>query len=603
MPVTPLNLIKGDKISTNTDYRDALPVNMYGVVREILGAQGYMLCYPGLTEVATGTGKDRGGNYNDRFEKHLRVSGESLIEVGTDGTVTNLGTVTGSSQASMPYSFNSQCVIADGNMYLYTESGTFTTSDVGLSIGTTKTNVAYDAFTYTIDGVAYSKSADAVGVVPGNDVILQGKYGAVAFDIDTSGTVVAVEATNQSSEKFTSEAEAVAALPPPNDKCRMGYITVKRVYGDFIFGTTDLDQTFTITVYNNSAVRSVGFKQVTDPDLGNPIDGVWADHYYMLTDGEYIYHTDVNDESSIDPLKYATAEFMPDKTLGVSKTQDNIVIYWGRYSVESFDNVASDDFAWSRIERRAQKIGIVATHAKCEAGGKFYITGGRKEQSVGVHIVGIGSSEKISSREVDKILAEYTEPELSEMRMESRMDGDVTFVIIHLPNETLCFNETVAKKFGIDVAWSILKSDVNGDTVYRGINGIFEANRGQWIYGDKQNSNIGMLDNTVFTQYGTMVEFILYTPLVMLDRQSVDELEIETIPGHTTSKDATVALSLTYDGLTYGKEWFVMYGEPLDYGNRFIIRRLSIVNDYIGFKLRGATTSRMAFSMARVTHG
>ncbi|GAG96185.1 unnamed protein product, partial [marine sediment metagenome] len=291
-------------------------------------------------------------------------------------------------------------------------------------------------------------------------------------------------------------------------------------------------------------------------------------------DGEYIYHTELDNETSIDPNTYATAEFMPDKSLGVAKTQDNKVMILGRYTLEYFIDAETDDFSFRRLERRAQKIGIVATHAKCEVAGKFYITGGRKDEGLGVHIIGVGSSEKVSTREIDKILETYTEPELSDMRMESRMDGDVTFLIVHLPNDTLCFNETVAKKFGVSVAWSILKSDVAGDTPYRGINGVFDANRGQWMYGDKQNSNIGYLDDTVCTQYGEIVEWIIYSPLFKLDKMSINRLEIETIPGHTVLDDAKVAISFTYNGLTYGKEWFDMYGEPLDYGKNFGINRI-----------------------------
>jgi hypothetical protein len=294
---------------------------------------------------------------------------------------------------------------------------------------------------------------------------------------------------------------------------------------------------------------------------------------------------------------------MPDPSLGVAKTQDNKVIVFGRHSIEYFVNIAQDNFAFQRVETRAQKIGIVATHAKCEAGGGFYFTGGRREEALGVYNLGVGSSPKVSTREVDKILAGYTESALTDMRMESRMEDNTIFVLVHLPRETLCFNETVAKKFGIEFAWTILKTDVNGDTPYRGINGVFEGNRGQWVYGDKQNTNIGYLDNTVFTHYGDMVEWLLYSPLLKLESASIDELEIETIPGHTTSEDATVAVSLTYDGLIYGNEWFEMYGEPLDYGKRFIIRRLGYVGDYVGFKLRGPTTSRMAFATTRVTYG
>jgi hypothetical protein len=89
----------------------------------------------------------------------------------------------------------------------------------------------------------------------------------------------------------------------------------------------------------------------------------------------------------------------------------------------------------------------------------------------------------------------------------------------------------------------------------------------------------------------------------MLEGQSIDEVELETIPGHTVTDDAKVSISLTYDGLIYGKEWFEMYGESLDYHKRFIIRRLGYVRDLVGFKLRSATTSRMSFAVMELKHG
>ncbi|MCP4632834.1 MAG: hypothetical protein GY855_07890, partial [candidate division Zixibacteria bacterium] len=441
----------------------------YAVVRNILEAKGYMLSYPGLSLLGAGSGVDRGGNYNERFSNHFRVSGTKLISVSASGTVVELGTVSGSEQVAMPYSFNTQCVIADGKMFLYSSGG--------------------------------------------------------------------------------------------------------------------------------------GFVEVTDSDLGNPIDAVWVDGYYFLTDGEYIFHTDISDETAIDPLKFATAEFMPDPTLGLAITQDNKVIVFARYTLEYFVNVATDNFAFQRVQTTAQKIGIVATHAKCESKGVFYITGGRKEESVSIHAVTVGSSQKISSREIDKVLAEYTEPELSDMRMEARTEGNVTFIIIHLPNETLCFNESIAATFGLESAWMILKTDVQGNSPYRGINGIFDARSAKWIYGDKINSNIGVLDNDISTHYDEIVEGIFYTPFMNIEAKSIDSLELNTIPGHTTAEDATVGFSLTTDGLTYTPETWIMYGEPLDYGERFIQRRIGYVREWIGFKFRTASTSRMAFSMLRIGYG
>ncbi len=342
-----------------------------------------------------------------------------------------------------------------------------------------------------------------------------------------------------------------------------------------------------------------GFEQVTDSDIGYPIDCVWVDGYYFLTDGEYIYHSDIDDETSIDPLKFATAEFMPDKSLGLSKTQDNKVMVWGRYSLEYFVDVAQDNFAFRRVETRAQKIGIVATHAKCESGGNWYITGGRKGDAVGVYAISVGSAAKVSTREIDKILALYTEPDLSDMRMESRTEDDITFILVHLPGYTLCFNESIAKVFGTGAAWTILKTDIQGNETYRAINGVFDARIAKFIYGDKRDDRIGELDNTVFTHYGDNIEWLLYTPLLKLETASIDQIEIETIPGNVSDQDATVAISQTSDGLTYSQEWWKLYGN----NQNFTIYRVGYVADWVGYKLRGATKSRMAFAGLKLTYG
>jgi hypothetical protein len=464
-----LNLIKGDKIGSETDYRDSLPVNMVAIAKPVLGAAGYMLQSPGLTQYGTGSGIDRGALWNERFLNHYRVSGGKFISVAADGAVVELGDISGSDTASLPYSFNTQAIIADGRMWLY----------------------------------------------------------------DTTA----------------------------------------------------------------------GFREVTDPDLGDPIDGVWVDGFYFMTDGEFIFHTDITDESSIDPLKFATAEFMPDVSNGVGKTQDNKVIVFGRYTCEYFVNDASSQFSFARVSSRAVKIGIVGTHAKAEMGDKWYLLGGRKEEAVSVHVLGVGAAQKVATREVDKIIGLYTETELESAVIESRSEDGYSFLVVHLPNHVLQFNETISSKVGIDQAWTILKTDVTGDRPWRAKHGLFEPRKGVWVYGDKRDSKIGILDETVSTHYGDISEWILDTPFTFLESMSINELELETLPGHTTTLDATVFVSITYDGVTLGTEFIELYGLPSQYGKRFIIRRLGDVPDWFGFRFRGASRSRMAFAKADIDYG
>jgi hypothetical protein len=467
MPREVITLLRGDKTDAQTDFRDALPVNMSGVLRPILGAQGYMLQEPGLTAYGEASGADRGGTWNVKFQEHYRLSGTDFCSVAEDGTVTVIGTILNTDQASLPASFNTQAIIADGAFYLY----------------------------------------DAVN----------------------------------------------------------------------------------------------GLRQVTDPDVGNPIDGVWIDGYYFLTDGNYLYHTDLDDEEAIDPLKYATSEFSPDPTVGVSVTTDDKVIAWNRYTTEYFSNEANEQFAFTRLGGRTVKYGLVGTHCKAEIGGEFFFMGGPKEGNISIYRLGVGSATNISSREVDKLIAQYTEAQLALCLLETRIVDNYPELIVRLPNETLKFNVTLAAKAGVENAWTLLSSSTANPGTYRAINGVFDPRRGQWVYGDTQGATLGYLDPTVATHYGAIAQWYLYTPLLYLEAVSLDELAVQIIPGHTATSDATVAISLTYDGYYYGSEAWLTYGAPSAYSQRFIARTLGYVRNYFGLRLRGASRSRMAFATASLT--
>lgn len=412
---------------------------------------------------------DRGGIWNERQQKYFRITSTSFRSIDADGNATALGTVSGTGQASLPYSFNTQAIIANGRYYLY-------------------------------------------------------------------------DSTN-------------------------------------------------------------GFREVTDPDLGSPIDGVWVDGYYFFTDGEYLFHTDINDESAIDPLKFATSEYSPDPTLGVGLTPDNKVMAFNRYTTEYFLNQANENFAFSRLSSRTVNAGIVGTYCKVQIAGVYYIMGGAKESDVSIYAMGVGNVQNIASREVTKLIKQYTESELSGCILETRTLDNYPYLIVHLPNEVLMFNFKVAEAVGADQAWSLLSSSSDGLTPYRAVNGVFDPRRSQWVYGDKYNTNLGYLDETVATHYGEMVECSLSTPFVYLEDASIDELDIETIPGYTTTDDAAVFISLTYNGVTYSMEQPLQYGLPSAYNKRFIAYRLGYIGNWFAFRFRWVSRSRMAFATATIQYG
>ena len=123
------------------------------------------------------------------------------------------------------------------------------------------------------------------------------------------------------------------------------------------------------------------------------------------------------------------------------------------------------------------------------------------------------------------------------------------------------------------------------------------------MYGDTIDGRIGYLDETVATHYGNMVRCTMYTPFTYLQYQSIDQMEIFTIPGFTSTDDATVFVSLTYNGVTYGQEISMNYGAPSAYNQRFEAYRLGFVYNWVGFKFRWLSESRMAFGLMRIKHG
>jgi len=122
----------------------------------------------------------------------------------------------------------------------------------GLKIGSTTQNVKNETFEFAIAGVRYIKDAVAAGTAPGNDVIPQSKYGAVALDIGADLTIDVIEAAANATG-YDSAALAIASIPAvAANHVRMGTVTVVKSDGDFTFGTTDLSDANTTTVYTDA---------------------------------------------------------------------------------------------------------------------------------------------------------------------------------------------------------------------------------------------------------------------------------------------------------------------------------------------------------------
>ena len=466
MPQMQIPMIRGDMVKEDTDYNDFLPKNFVAIPKELKGSQGYLLSHDGLTRMFTASGVDRGAFYNDRQNKHFRVSGNSLITVDALGSFSTIGAIDGSGQCSMPYSFQSQLVISGGNVYRY-----------------------------------------AGGVLT----------------------------------------------------------------------------------------------KLTDPDFGRPIDGDWVDGYYLFTDGEYLYHTLLSDETQVAPTDYAVAEIMPDKSLGLMRTPDNLVMVFGRYSIEYFTNDGTSNFSFIRIPQKSVSFGICGTYCKTQVEGIVIILGGRRTESPSIYAVQSGSSSSLSSRTIDKILAGYDESELASAVLESRVQDRMSYLLVRLPRHTLLLNMTTAQQFGAANSWSILSTGVDSEH-WIGVNGVFDPRLSKWVYGCIDDGRVFYLDKDSAAQDDEYVECEVQTPFVPLDKKRVSQLEINIVPGFV-GEETSMFFATSPDGYVLSSDWVQMYSSPLAYDSHFIVRRIGYFEHEAIFRFRSLTKSKLNISNLVITYG
>jgi len=131
-------------------------------------------------------------------------------------------------------------------------TGNYVIGVPALAIGSTTTAVSTALFHFMIGGKHYIKAAVAAGTAPGNDVVPEDLFGAVALDIGADGTLDAIEATDNATG-YASAALAVAGLPAAaSAHARVGWVTATKSDGAFTFGTTALNAANSTVAYTDA---------------------------------------------------------------------------------------------------------------------------------------------------------------------------------------------------------------------------------------------------------------------------------------------------------------------------------------------------------------
>ena len=332
---------------------------------------------------------------------------------------------------------------------------------------------------------------------------------------------------------------------------------------------------------------------VTDADLGTVNDLIWVDGYFMTTDGEFLVVTELTDPTSVNPLKYGSSEADPDPILAILKI-GNEPHALNRYTIEAFDNVGGDTFPFQRIEGAQIQKGVVGTHACCILSGAIAFVGSGRNEAVSVYIGLNGQAQKIGTREIDQILAGLTEDQLSGILCEVRVENNHSMLHIHLPDRTLVYDAATSVAMGEPV-WFVLSSAIAGFSQYRARNMVYCY--GKWLVGDTMGARIGVLSDSVSTQWGMMTGWQFQTMIIYNEARGAvfHELELISVAGGITG-EPVVWTSFSTDGGTWSAEKPRPAGRYGERHRRIAWFRQGFMNQWRIQRFRGTSDARITIA-------
>ena len=332
---------------------------------------------------------------------------------------------------------------------------------------------------------------------------------------------------------------------------------------------------------------------VTDTDIGTVLDVVWVDGYFMTTDGEFLVVTELTDPTQVNPLKYGSSEADPDPIKAVLKLR-NEPHALNRYTIEAFDNIGGDFFPFGRIEGAQIQKGTVGTHACCLFADAIAFVGGGRNEAVSVYIGANGQAQRIATREIDLLLSDLTDTQLSQILTEARTENGHQMLYIHLPDRCLVYDLGASKVLGEPV-WTILSSAASGFAQYRAKNHVYCY--GRWIVGDPTSNKYGYLTDQVSTHYGDMTGWEFSTLIIYNEGRGavVHELELVSLTGRTNN-DPVVWTSYSTDGVTWSAEKSRPAGKYGERNRRIAWLQQGILRPWRIQRFRGTSDAHISVS-------
>lgn len=335
--------------------------------------------------------------------------------------------------------------------------------------------------------------------------------------------------------------------------------------------------------------------QVTDSDIGEVLDVLWVDGYFMTTDGVSLVVTELLDPAQVDPLKYGSSEADPDPVRRLLKIRREVYAV-NRYTIEVFDNVGGEGFPFARVDGAQVSRGAIGKTACCLFAGGIAMIGGGRNESPSIWLAVNGASAPLATREIDELLQGYTGEALAAAVLEARVDKRHEMLLVHLPDQTLVYDAGASVVLG-EPCWHVLASAIEGLGQYlaRGLVWCFD----RWVVGDPGSSRIGVLTDATAKHWGQTVGWEFGTVVIYAEGGAavIHELELVGLPGRVEAgTDPVIWTSYSMDGETWSVERSTRAGSSGQRNQRIAWRKQGQIRHWRTQKFRGTSDARMSFA-------
>lgn len=362
----------------------------------------------------------------------------------------------------------------------------------------------------------------------------------------------------------------------------------KPVTMDYSFDRLSISSAHGLYYWDGSSVT-----QVTDPDLGIVLDQMFIGGYFMTTDGTSLVTTEINDPYAVNPLKYGSSEVDPDPVVALKRMRTEATAL-NRYTIETFQNVGGDGFPFQRIDGATVQKGCIGTHACCLFAESIAFLGSGRNEAPSVYLALSGNSQKLATREIDTILAGYSDEQLAGAVVEARIYKGHQHLFVHLPDQTLVFDAAATAAVGAPI-WFTLDSGLAEHSTFRGRFLCFAY--GEWFVGDTAKAQIGKIVEGKSTHYGDVVGWNFETPIIYSEGTGavIHEMELVCLPGSVPlGDDPVIWASYSLDGQSWSQERSIPAGKTGQTLKRLCWRRQGFFRNWRVQRFRGTSDAHLA---------